>query len=324
MPSAAEGTVIKILVLGDPATGKSSVIKRYVQDIFSTHHKSTVGVDFALKQLAVDGQVVRLQLWDIAGQDRFGAIARVRHRGVARAAAARGTVEIAGLLQGRVRRVPRLRHQPTGDVQDHRRARRDSRRARATAFLRLERTDRLTTSRDDRDSQVKWKDEIDSKVHLPNGMALPVVLLANKCDLEDVAIDRQELDDFCRSHGFIGWFETSAKADVNIDTAARRPRPAGPSPGNARLCAYGNATRRAGAEPRGQHPQPRRRLFGETRGADETRQDDEAGRAGGQEPQRGLLLGARLLAPRRARPTSGLVSCDPPISLCASRAALTL
>ena len=253
---------------------------------------------------------VRLQLWDIAGQDRFGAIARVRHRGVARAA--------APLAEHRGRRsTTRTRSARSSSTTsaDRRRSRPSSRAARqstsacgrfspprANGSSENEQTDRPKTSRDDRDSQVKWKDEIDSKVHLPNGMALPVVLLANKCDLEDVAIDRQELDDFCRSHGFIGWFETSAKADVNIDTAARRPRPAGPSPGNARLCAYGNATRRAGAEPRGQHPQPRRRLFGETRGADEARQDDEIGRAGRQEPQRGLLLGARPLAPRRTGP----------------------
>ena len=47
------------------------------------------------------------------------------------------------------------------------------------------------------------------------------MLLANKCDLEDVAVDRMMLDQFCTDGGFIGWFETSAKADVNIDAAAR-------------------------------------------------------------------------------------------------------
>ena len=340
LPEAAapKTQVLKVLVLGDPATGKTSIIKRYVHNFFSNHHRTTVGVDFALKQLTVGRRAGAARVGSARRdgarpQGHDGAAAALGHRGPgplrrhrARAAPRRRTRRRRSRNCGNRRSTTRTRSARSSSTTsaDRRRSRPSSRAARqstsacgrfspprANGSSENEQTDRPKTSRDDRDSQVKWKDEIDSKVHLPNGMALPVVLLANKCDLEDVALDRQELDDFCRSHGFIGWFETSAKADVNIDTAARRPRPAGPSPGNT--------TRRVGAEPRGQHPQPRRRLFGETRGADEARQDDEAGRAGGQEPQRGLLLGARLLAPRRARPTSGLVSCDPR-SPCARRA----
>ena len=67
----------------------------------------------------------------------------------------------------------------------------------------------------------QWKEEIDSKAFLPNGMKLPVVLLGNKCDLDEAEIDKAQLDKFCEDKGFVGWFDTSAKLNVNIDKAAR-------------------------------------------------------------------------------------------------------
>jgi len=71
------------------------------------------------------------------------------------------------------------------------------------------------------DAVKKWKLEVD-KVTLPNSdEPIPVILLANKIDLTSWDKTPAEMDQFCKDHGFITWFETSAKTDTNIDKAMK-------------------------------------------------------------------------------------------------------
>lgn len=57
-----------MIIIGDPGAGKTSFIRRYVQNAFRGDYKATIGVDFALKIVRwSENQTIKLQLWDIAG-----------------------------------------------------------------------------------------------------------------------------------------------------------------------------------------------------------------------------------------------------------------
>ncbi|XP_052862202.1 ras-related protein Rab-32B isoform X1 [Anopheles cruzii] len=170
-PAEKREHLYKILVIGELGTGKTSFIKRYVHQFFSQNYRATIGVDFALKVLNWDqSTIIRLQLWDIAGQERFGNMTRVYYK------------EAVG------------------------------------AFIVFDVTRSATF-----DAVIKWKQDLDSKVQLPDGKPIPCILLANKSDQQKQGIvtTPAKLDEYVKEHGFAGWFETSAKENVNIEEAAK-------------------------------------------------------------------------------------------------------
>ncbi|MFX0182137.1 MAG: Rab family GTPase [Candidatus Hodarchaeota archaeon] len=61
----------KIVLVGDVAVGKTSLINRFVKGFFTESYKATIGVDIFTKEISINGQEVNLQVWDIAGQTSF-------------------------------------------------------------------------------------------------------------------------------------------------------------------------------------------------------------------------------------------------------------
>ena len=68
---------IKIMIIGETKTGKTSLISRYCKNEFTGGaYLSTIGIDFQIKNLTINSKKIRLQIWDTAGQERFRNIAK--------------------------------------------------------------------------------------------------------------------------------------------------------------------------------------------------------------------------------------------------------
>ena len=65
---------LKILLVGDTCVGKTSILSKYIDDIFEENHISTIGVEYKVKSIIINGIKINLRIWDSSGQDRFRSI----------------------------------------------------------------------------------------------------------------------------------------------------------------------------------------------------------------------------------------------------------
>ena len=73
--------LFKVLLLGDSDVGKSSLILRYTDETFNSKLVNSIGVDFKMKKREIDGKIIKVQIWDTAGHERFRTITYSYYRG---------------------------------------------------------------------------------------------------------------------------------------------------------------------------------------------------------------------------------------------------
>ncbi|KAF0694259.1 Aste57867_14854 [Aphanomyces stellatus] len=165
----------KVLVVGMAKSGKTSLIRRLVHNTFSDEYKTTVGADYFEKTVPIDARThACVQIWDIAGQDRFAKLTRRYFSN------ADGAIIVCDI---------------TSEYTIH--------------------------------AVMDWKRELDAWCGFEHptdaNKLLPVILVANKCDLlVDIATALESgitMQKMVTETGIDEWFRVSAKSGEKVDAA---------------------------------------------------------------------------------------------------------
>jgi len=155
--------LFKIVLIGDMGVGKTCCVQRFKNGTFIERTGTTIGVDFTMKTLIIDGKRVKLQIWDTGGQERFRTITQSYYR------SAHGVIICYDI-----------------------------------------------TSKESFWNVRRWLDDV-SRLAASNVVK---ILVGTKCDCEaERTVSRAEGEEFARQHQFIAFVESSAKENVNVDTA---------------------------------------------------------------------------------------------------------
>ena len=165
--SSRKRLLLKVIILGDAGVGKTSLLKQYINKQFSYQYKATIGADFLMKEILIDGQVVQLQLWDTAGQEKFHSLGSAFYRNA------------------------------------------------DCCILVFDQTDPKTF-----DTVDTWRSEFLTQLSPKDPDNFPFVILGNKCDKEgEIKTSEQKVRSYCSQKNNIAYFETSAKDNINIESA---------------------------------------------------------------------------------------------------------
>uniref|UniRef100_A0A3B5MK05 Ras-related protein Rab-19 n=1 Tax=Xiphophorus couchianus TaxID=32473 RepID=A0A3B5MK05_9TELE len=72
--------LFKIILIGDTNVGKTCVLQNFKSGVFSDKQQNTIGVDFTVRTVDIEGKKVKMQVWDTAGQERFRTITQSYYR----------------------------------------------------------------------------------------------------------------------------------------------------------------------------------------------------------------------------------------------------
>lgn len=85
MQSVSSGTnynyLFRYIIVGDMAVGKSCILLQFTDKKFRHNHELTIGVEFGAKTIEIDNKLIKIQIWDTAGQEAFQAITRTYYKG---------------------------------------------------------------------------------------------------------------------------------------------------------------------------------------------------------------------------------------------------
>ncbi len=153
---------LKIIIIGEPAVGKTSLVKKFISGQFSKDYRSSIGTNIFAKKIKLESDIdTSLQLWDIAGQERWTNMRHLYYAG------AKGVIIVGDLT-------------------------------RRSTFDQIERF---------------WVPDVNKYCNLA-----PILLLANKCDLES-QISNSEITSVGERINALSIFNTSAKTGENVESA---------------------------------------------------------------------------------------------------------
>ncbi|GAG94229.1 unnamed protein product, partial [marine sediment metagenome] len=61
----------KLCIFGDSRVGKTTLANRFMHKIFESDMKMTIGTDFYIKEMEIEGKLVALRIWDFGGEERY-------------------------------------------------------------------------------------------------------------------------------------------------------------------------------------------------------------------------------------------------------------
>ncbi len=73
--------IYKLLIIGDAGVGKTGIMNRYIYNNFNSQSKPTMGVEFGTKKTKINNTIIRAQIWDTAGQEKYRSITSAYYRG---------------------------------------------------------------------------------------------------------------------------------------------------------------------------------------------------------------------------------------------------